>query len=149
MSPETHRKPTGQWTGLCSSCKVVWETLRPGWEVFSREMEGERQRQREKWETFPFHLPPQQFNNVLFTPNSERMRTRRGGGEREKDAKRNSRKWRETNEEMQLKETYRDREEDTESNICFLITNHPIIIIMRKWQSSQKPEQQFWLALSI
>lgn len=87
MSPETHRKPTGQWGGLCSSCKVVWETLRPDWEVFSREIEG----QKEKRETFPFHFPPQQFNNVLFTPSSERMRIRRGGAERGKYAKSNGR----------------------------------------------------------
>lgn len=41
---QRHRKTSGQWGGLCSSCKVVWETLRPGWEVFSRETEGERQK---------------------------------------------------------------------------------------------------------
>jgi len=58
---------------------VVWETLRPGWEVFSRETEGE---------TFPFHFSPRQtemiFNNVLFTPNSEGMKMRSGGAGKER-----------------------------------------------------------------
>lgn len=109
MSPETHRKTTGQWSRLCSSCKVVWENLRPGWEVFSREMEGVRDRKRS--ETI--------FNNVLFILSSERMRRRRGGAE--KDAKRNGRKKKVTNEEIQLKETYRDSVQDT---VQHLLSNY-------------------------
>lgn len=34
-------KTAGQRPGLCSSREVVWETLRPSWEVFSSEMEGD------------------------------------------------------------------------------------------------------------
>lgn len=99
---------------MCSSCKVVWETLGPGWEVFSREMEGERW--KEKREACPFHFPPQQsemiFNNVLFTPGSERTRERRreerrGRTGEKKEEKQKGRKRREINEEMRLKETYR------------------------------------------
>lgn len=46
MSPEKHRKTTGQWSGLCSSCKVVWETLGPRWEVSSREVGKQKERKR-------------------------------------------------------------------------------------------------------
>lgn len=136
---QRHRKTTGQWGGLCSSGKVVWETLRPGWEVFSRETEGER-------DIFISLLSrvKKLFNNVLFTPSSERMREGRGLKRERCKAERQKvegSKWRSAPK--------LDRAEDTEHNICFLITNHPIIITMRKWQPSQKPAQQFWLALLI
>lgn len=44
---QRHRITSGQWGGLCSGCKVVWETLGPGWEVFSRERSREREKERE------------------------------------------------------------------------------------------------------
>lgn len=39
------------------------------------------------------------------------------------------------------------KRQKTQHGICFLITNHLIIIMMRKWQPSQKPEHESWLAL--
>lgn len=117
---------------MCSSCKVVWETLGPGWEVFSIETEGERDRKiSEKHSHFISLLSRLKkiFNNVLFTPSSERMRKRRSRRRKMQRGMAEKVKWREIDEEIQLKETYRDREQD---NICFLITNHPIIITMRK-----------------
>lgn len=79
VSPETLWIRTAQWGGLCSGSKVVWETLGSGWEVFSREMDAER----EVKEALPLHFPlsrGKQHSTMSFSPQEE---AEAGPGEKE------------------------------------------------------------------
>lgn len=117
MSPEKHRKTTGQWSGLCSSCKVVWETLGPRWEVSSREVGKQKERKRSERHS-PFISLLGEGNDIQQCPFHPIVRKHKNekwkGGTRKKRG------------------TTAERRGKIQYNICFVITNYLIIIIMRK-----------------